>query len=259
MASKYPIVLVHGLAAKQLRIIKAFGKIEKELEKDGYAVFVANTDGFGSVEHNAEQLRDFVNRVLLLTGAEKVNLIAHSKGGLDSKYMITKLGMEDKIASLTTLCTPHRGSIIASKIWDLPMPIKKIIGFSIDMFYCLFLGDKHPDSMRACQQLRAVDESEETLQFSYKVYCQSYSTGIDKMNDCFLMALPMKIHHRFEVLNNDGLVSEHSAQFGHYRGKCLDIPVSHVQIVDFFTKKSQREQIYAFYKKVCLELSEMGF
>ncbi len=259
MQTRYPIVLVHGLAAKQLRIIKAFGRIEKELIKDGYSVFVANTDGFGSIEHNAEQLRIFVNRVLVLTGAEKVNIIAHSKGGLDSKYMITKLGMEDSVASLTTLCTPHKGSIIASKIWNLPMPIKKIIGFSIDMFYCVFLGDKHPDSLRACQQLREVDESEETLQFSYKVYCQSYSAGIEKAHHCFIMALPMKIHHHFEQPNTDGLVSKESAQFGNYRGECLDIPVSHVQIIDFFSKKSQKEKIYDFYRRLCQELSEMGF
>lgn len=259
MATKYPIILAHGIAAKQLRILNAFGQIGNELTKEGYQVFVADTDGFGSIENNAEQLKKYINRILLLTGAEKVNIIAHSKGGLDSKYMITKLGMEDRVASLTTLCTPHKGSIIASKIWDLPMPIKKIMGFSIDMFYCLFLGDKHPDSVRACQQLRAVDQVEETLQFSYKVYCQSYSTNISSIKDCFIMGLPMKMQHHFEVTDNDGMVSEESAQFGCYKGSCLDIPVSHVQIIDLFSKKEQKEQIYAFYKKVCLELTEMGF
>ena len=259
MSTKYPIILAHGIAAKQLRIINAFGKIGEELEKEGYSVFVADTDGFGSIEHNAEQLKSYINRILILTGAEKVNIIAHSKGGLDSKYMITELGMEDKVASLTTLCTPHKGSIIASKIWELPMPIKKLMAFGIDMFYCLFLGDKHPDSMRACAQLRAIDASEETLQFSYKVYCQSYSTSIEKIDDCFIMALPMKIHHHFEVPNNDGVVSEESAQFGCYKGSCLDIPVSHVQIIDLFSKKEQKEQIYSFYKKVCSELAEMGY
>ena len=259
MSSKYPIILVHGIAAKQLKILNAFGKIGHELEKEGYKVYIADTDGFGSIENNAAQLKKFIQRVMEETGAEKVNIIGHSKGGLDSKYMITKLGMEDKVASLTTLCTPHKGSIIASKIWKLPMPIKKIIAFFIDMFYCLFLGDKHPDSLRACDQLREVDEVEETLQFSYKVYCQSYSTNISSMKDCFVMALPMKLQHHFEIYDNDGMVSEESAQFGCYRGKCLDIPVSHIQIIDLFSKKSQKEQIYAFYKKVCLELSEMGF
>jgi hypothetical protein len=127
------------------------------------------------------------------------------------------------------------------------------------MFYCLFCGDKHPDSLRACQQLRASNTSEETLQFSYKVYCQSYSTTIGKAKDCFIMALPMKLQHRYEIFDNDGMVSEESAQFGRYRGSALDIPVSHVQIIDLFSKKYQKEKIYSFYKQLCQELSEMGF
>lgn len=259
MSSKYPIILVHGIAAKQLRILNAFGKIGDELKKEGYKVYIADTDGFGSIEKNAEQLKKFINKVMAECDVDKVNIIAHSKGGLDSKYMITELKMEDHVASLTTLCTPHKGSIIASKIWDWPMPIKKLFAFFIDMFYCLFLGDKNPDSMRACEQLRAVDQVEESLQFSYKVYCQSYSTNISNIDDCFIMALPMKLQHHFEITENDGMVSEESAQFGCYRGKCMDIPVSHVQIIDLFSKKSQKEQIYSFYKQLCKELSEMDF
>ena len=259
MSSKYPIILVHGVAAKQLRILNAFGKIGDELKKEGYTVYISDHDGFGSIENNAAQLKTFIEGVLNETGAEKVNIIAHSKGGLDSKYMITKLGMDDKVASLTTLCTPHKGSIVASKIWELPMPIKKIIAFFIDMFYCLFMGDKHPDSMRACQQLRAADTSEDTIQFSYKVYCQSYSTSISDVKDCFIMALPMMLQHHYEIPDNDGMVSEESAQFGCYKGKCLNIPVSHVQIIDLFSKKSQKDKIYAFYKQVCADLTEMGF
>ena len=60
MQSKYPIVLVHGIAAKQLKVINAFGQIGSQLEKEGYKVFIADTDGFGSVENNAEQFEDVV-------------------------------------------------------------------------------------------------------------------------------------------------------------------------------------------------------
>ena len=259
MSCRYPVVLVHGIAMKQLRIINAFGKIGHKLEEEGHIVFVAPIDGFGTVESNAAQLKDFVAEILRKTGAEQVNIIAHSKGGLDTKYMITHLGMEDKIASLTTLCTPHRGSVIASKIWTLPNPIKKTITFFIDAFYKIILRDKHPDSMKACDQLRLVDESEETLRFSYDVYCQSYSAAIEKVHDCFIMALPMKIYKKYEEIENDGLVSAKSAKFENYKGRCLDIPVSHTQMVDLFAKKSQKEKIYSFYGKVCDELAEMGF
>ncbi|MBP3401554.1 MAG: hypothetical protein J6K85_00680 [Clostridia bacterium] len=242
-----------------MRIMNAFGKIGDVLANEGNSVHIADTDGFGTIESNAEQLKSFIERVLAETGAEKVNIIAHSKGGLDSKYMITELGMEDKVASLTTLCTPHKGSIIASWIWKLPMWLKRYFAFFINTFYKIALGDKHPDAVTACDQLRARDESEETLRFSHKVYCQSYSSSIDKVRDCFVMALPMKMQKHFELPENDGLVSEESSKFGNYRGKCLDIPVSHVQIIDIFSKKSQKEKIYEFYKSVCEELAGMGF
>lgn len=259
MSCKYPIVLAHGIAAKQLRIMNAFGRIERELGEAGYRVFVADTDGFGAIETNAEQLKTFCLGVLDRTGAKKVNIIAHSKGGLDAKYMITSLGMEDRVASLTTLCTPHKGSVIASLIWRLPMWLKKIYAFFIDSFYRIFLGDKSPNSMRACEQLRLSEESADTLGFSDKVYCQSYSTTLERGRDCFVMALPMKIYKHFENVKSDGLVSADSSKFGEYKGECLDISISHVQIIDLFSKKSQKEKIYAFYKKLCAELAEMGY
>ena len=76
--------------------------------------------------------------------------------------------------------------------------------------------------------------------------------------DCFIIAMPMKIHHRFEVMENDGPVSEESDQLGYYNGACLDFPVPHVQIIDLFSKKNQKEKIYSFYIKFCSKLSKMG-
>ena len=127
MAMKYPVVLVHGIAIKEKKYLRAFGWIAEKMRDEGYEVYIANTDAFGSIKNNSTQLKEHVLRILEKTGAKKINLIGHSKGGLDSKEMITSLGMEDKVASLTTLCTPHKGSIIASKIWSLPMPLKKMV------------------------------------------------------------------------------------------------------------------------------------
>lgn len=259
MSTKYPVILVHGIVLKQMKIINAFGKISDQLMADGYNSFVAEIDAVGAIDTNAAQLKRYIERVLEESGAEKVNIIAHSKGGLDSKYMITELGMEDKVASLTTLCTPHNGSLIASKLWELPDPIKRFIAFWINTFFRKVIHDEHPDIIRACDQLRYGRQVYETIQFSYKVYCQSYSTSISNIRDCYIMALPMKLHHYFEVPNNDGLVADDSAEFGCYRGKILDIPISHVQVVDVFSKKHQKESIYAFYTQICSELSNMGF
>ena len=259
MACRYPIILVHGIVMKNLKTVKAFGHIEKMLKDAGYDVFVADTDGIGIIETNAEQLKEYIFRVCESRGTDKVNIIAHSKGGLDSKYMITNLGMENRVASLTTLCTPHKGSIIASKIWNLPTWIKRFLAFWLNLFYRI-LGDKKPDAMHACEQLRWIEEDVQTHNFSEKVYCQSFSTTMSRGTDSFLMAIPHRIIRRFDNRENDGLVCRESSKFGNYRGDCIhNTPVSHAQIIDFFARKDQKAKIYDFYINLCKELSCMGF
>ena len=73
------------------------------------------------------------------------------------------------------------------------------------------------------------------------------------------MAIPMKMTKHFEKVENDGLVSVESAKFANYRGEAFDFSVSHVQIIDLFSKADQKEKIYLFYKSICNELAEMGF
>lgn len=260
MSTKYPIILVHGIVMKNVKAFKAFGKIEKKLDEAGFETFCADTDGLGAIETNAEQLKSYILGVCERTGCEKVNLIAHSKGGLDSKYMITNLGMESKVASLTTLCTPHRGSLFASGIWALPRPIKAFIAFWLNLFYKIVARDKHPDALRACDQLRWVDEDIATHDFSDKVYCQSFSTTMRKGRDCFVLAIPMRLVRRFDSRESDGLVCHESAKFGVYRGECVrDMSLSHSQIIDFLANKNQKEKVYDFYINLCRELEDMGF
>ena len=191
MQTKYPIVLVHGILVKELKHFKAFGKIEKSLKEQGYYVETSLTDGFGSIETNALQLKKQILRILDEQKVEKVNLIAHSKGGLDSKYMIKELDMEDKIASLTTLSTPHKGSKLANKLLSLPKFIVKILEFWINLFYKI-CKDENPDCVLVAKQLSVVNNiEEETINFSDKVYCQSYSTTLKRSKDDFIMGIPL--------------------------------------------------------------------
>lgn len=154
MKTKYPIILAHGIILKDFKYFKAFGKIEKILRAEGCRVYTAKTDGFGTVEGNAAQLKAQITEILQAVQTDKVNIIAHSKGGLDARYMIEHLGMEDAVASLTTLCTPHKGSQIATKISSMPKPVKKFIAFWVNTVYRIF-GDKRPDALAVCEQLKS--------------------------------------------------------------------------------------------------------
>jgi triacylglycerol lipase len=105
--AKYPIVLVHGFKASPEK--DGFFGIAEALKADGHAVFVARTPPFQSADKRATYLQQTVDEALA-TGAPKVNLIAHSMGGLDSRALISTLGYGDRVATLTTISTPHRGS-----------------------------------------------------------------------------------------------------------------------------------------------------
>jgi triacylglycerol esterase/lipase EstA (alpha/beta hydrolase family) len=108
---KYPVLLVHGAGFrdKTLGFINYWGRIPELFSKHGVDVFYGGTDAWGSIENNAEVIRNKINDILNETKAEKVNIIAHSRGGLEARYLISTMNMAHTVASLTTISTPHHG------------------------------------------------------------------------------------------------------------------------------------------------------
>lgn len=261
MKTRYPIVLVHGLGMKDTFFMKSWGWIDRILCVQGYTVYKSNVDGFGTVESNAAQLKEEIRHILEETGAEKVNIIAHSKGGLDAKYMIQKMDMAKQVASLTTLCTPHKGSPIASFVMRFPRAAVKYAAFWVNLAYKI-LGDKTPDSFTACEELKRTESlEEETVNVADGVLCQSFSAAIRPGEDAadFVMTIPMMFSRFIEKGRiTDGLVPRDSAIFGKYRGDCVDGSISHTEIVDFMVRDKKRDKIFAFYSALCEELANAG-
>jgi triacylglycerol lipase len=74
-------------------------------------------------------------RLIDMIPAKKVNVIAHSMGGLDVRYAISKLGLADRVATLTTVGTPHLGTPVAdfgTKLGDL-LKLRALIGRIVDI------------------------------------------------------------------------------------------------------------------------------
>jgi triacylglycerol lipase len=65
---------------------------------------------YASVEKRAQQLQSQLFDIRERFNSDKLNIIAHSMGGLDARYAITHLKAHEVVASLTTIGTPHRGS-----------------------------------------------------------------------------------------------------------------------------------------------------
>src|SRR5712691_10689104 len=110
---KAPIVLVHGLMGYDRislggwTFAEYFRGVREALEAAGNRVLVARLSRTAGVAQRAGELKRFIDRHVP-TGS--VHVLAHSMGGLDSRHMINHLGMANRVHSLTTIGTPHRGT-----------------------------------------------------------------------------------------------------------------------------------------------------
>ena len=141
---KYPVLLVHGMGFRDSKRICYWGRIPKVLKIKGCKVFYGYQDSNADIETNGKHIAKSVKDIISQTGADKVNIIAHSKGGLDCRYAISAQGVGNMVASLTTISTPHHGSKTVDLLMKFPKPIVKFVGFCTDCWFRV-LGDKKPN------------------------------------------------------------------------------------------------------------------
>jgi len=117
--TQYPIVLAHGMAGFDalFGVFEYFPGIPEALEEDGAWVFVTEVSQFNETDVRGEQLLAQIEEIVAITGAPKVNLIGHSHGGLDSRYVASV--RPDLVASVTTVGSPHQGAELADVVRDL--------------------------------------------------------------------------------------------------------------------------------------------
>lgn len=119
---KHPIVLAHGLmgfdelhlAGSWLPGVQYWRGIKEALVEKGVHVITTSVPTTGSIQERAESLHE---QIRTKAPGQDVNIIAHSMGGLDSRYLISSIRPKEfRVMSLTTIATPHRGSSAADWI-----------------------------------------------------------------------------------------------------------------------------------------------
>jgi triacylglycerol lipase len=257
---KYPVVLVHGIYAHDRgKPEKFWGRIPQELEKCGIKVYFGNTDAWGGYDSNAKLLHDTIEHILQETNSKKVNIIAHSKGGLDSRYFIWKYHYGNKVASLTTVSTPHHGAEIADLVFNQKIIHSRGTKKALTIFGELY-GDSNPDLYGVNYQLTTdyMKKFNENVIMDRRVYYQSVYSVMDNSFDDLMFYYSHQYIKKISG-DNDGLVSEYSAKWGDNVIKIAG-GISHAEIVDF-NKKKKISGIYIpdIYLNIVTELSEMGF
>lgn len=100
--TKYPLILAHGMGGfSSIAGFEYFYGIGSDLTRNGAQVFETQVASFDSSYVRGEQLLNQTKQILAITGASKVNLIGHSQGSLDVRYVAGVL--PNKVASVTTV------------------------------------------------------------------------------------------------------------------------------------------------------------
>lgn len=262
-STRYPVVLVHGIFSRDWMFINYWGRIPNALIKHGACIYYGEQQSANSIENSAVELKKNILKIIHETNCGKVNIIAHSKGGLDSRYAISCLGLSKYTASLTTLCTPHRGCKYVDFILEkTPNVIKVLVAKEYNNMFIKF-GDKNPDFLSGVGDLTA----KKCKEFNKKVMnCPGvyYQSIASKMSSVFSEGFPLNIGYLFAKKfegDNDGLVSVASAKWGKFLG-VLESKyykgISHINIVDLPGKNLKGFDVCEVYIKILRDLKRMG-
>ena len=105
-----------------------FKGIRTHLKENGFSAFHSNVPWAAGVKVRGTAMNKNILNCLNESCAEKVNIIAHSMGGLDARHMMfddrNSGRIHEKVASLTTIGTPHHGTSFAD--WGM-----KNLGFIV--------------------------------------------------------------------------------------------------------------------------------
>jgi triacylglycerol lipase len=112
-----PVVLVPGIFAfDNIAMIDYWYQIPASLQAQGNEVYIPKINAFDNSTARGNQLIQQLDSIKAasLGRIQKFNLIAHSQGGMTSRYVMNV--RPDLVASVTTMATPHTGSPLADVV-----------------------------------------------------------------------------------------------------------------------------------------------
>lgn len=262
--------------------------IKEALEKIGSTVLIAKVPAFGTISERAADLNSFIDKqceklrdvskeeiynkknssdaTFKEEGSRiKINLIAHSMGGLDSRYLISKLSHPNyQIVSLTTVSTPHHGSECADFLMDM-LDNRKFLQRMCPQS----VSELTTDALKEFNE--KVPNDPKVSYFSYGARFRPHWYNVFKLTweimKIRLLAKSKKQKH-LVPLDNDGIVTVESSKWGEYLGT-LD-EVDHLDLINWTNRtrtavdravfrKEPKFNAIALYLDIADNLRKRGF
>ena len=261
--TKYPLLLVHGVFFRDFKYLNYWGRIPGELTANGAQVYYGEHQSAASVPDSAAELAQRIKDIVQQTGCEKVNIIAHSKGGLDCRYAICHTGIAGQVASLTTINTPHRGCKFADYLLGkVPQAALQKIAATYNAALRK-MGDTNPNFIAAVTDLTSqrCATLDHTLPLPQGIVCASVGS---KLNHATNGKFPLNFSHplvKYFDGPNDGLVGEQSFRWGAdytfltVRG---NRGISHGDMIDLNRENIPGFDVREFYVQLVYGLKQQG-
>ena len=248
---KNPIVLVHGLGGNgTYGHVEYFYGFPKLLRDAGNEVFVPTLTPFHTMEFRARELKEQIQARI---PEGKVNLITHSFGGLDARYLAANFGFTERVASVTAIGAPNRGTMIA----DIALGLVPDSTFqAMDLLLAPI-----KNSTRAYQQLTSKFCTEVLPLVAPLMREVAYFSATSVIRSPMLRTalplfwVPTKIIQRYEG-DNDGFVSVHSAKLGEM---ICTFEGDHYAQIGQFLGRSRGLDYIKFYSEIVTRLKREGF
>ena len=259
---QHPVMLMHGFG-----ILAAFhrnGQLHQEamhLRVRGVRAYAPNVAPYNSVRTRADMWKDCIEHILEETGADQLSLIAHSMGGLDARYLISKLGLHERVRALVTVSTPHRGTSMANVILNQPDLVRDWMANVANYIGTHALKDSTSDLLQAVSELTPEyvqqtfnPEVPDHPSVRYWSYAGRAGKGTDVPLDPFFYVLNRIVYKREGV--NDGYVSVESAKWGAFLGT---IDADHARQIGLSSSFGADFDSNAFYAAIVQLLADKGF
>lgn len=261
--TKYPVLMLHGVGFRDLKYVNYWGRIPRILRKNGASVYYGNQEAFATIENNSKDIQERIREICTVEHCDKVNIIAHSKGGLDARHAISKGNMGAYVASLTTISTPHRGCHFVDVL--IRIAPEKLYRRLASVFDAAFtrMKDLHPDFYTVTHQFTTDWSSQfnEEVKNDPQVYYQSYMSLMHHAWSHLLLSIPY-LFIRLVDADNDGLVTEESAKWGEFQGTFTNRHykgISHGNVIDLTREDYRGFDVLETYVQIVSELKKKGF
>lgn len=258
---QHPVLLCHGYGAIA-SIIKPspLYDVSMLLRSHNVLAYAPNIVPYATIETRAKGWVRLIEQLIEKYEYNKINVIAHSMGGLDMRYALSQLDIKDRVASFTTVCTPHRGTSLAELTLKTPEAIREKLAEFLDWMGDYIYPQTKSNSVDSAEQLTrkyVTNVFNPRMPNVEGIPYYSYSAAVGKgTNEPIRVIARYQNNHIFEEEGlNDGMVSVESAKWGEHIKTCN---LSHLEQMNLRLKEDRRALFEDFWFDVVKMLESKG-